>query len=125
MKTKTSLVLCVATVWLFGCATPVDIRTRTPSLELTSSRPAKPVAICIADRWENSNIWGKLQDGLPINMRPTPDGYTVLASVRTAFETYPGFLADINDTPSGSTTRYFENAVLGAGSLEKAVKECQ
>src|SRR3989338_9553476 len=124
MKTKISLVLCVVTVWLTGCATPADIRARSPSLELTSSRPAKDVAMCISDRWENSDIWGKWQAGIPINMRQTQDGYTILASVMTAFAIYPGFLVDINDTPSGSSMRYFENAVAGASSLRNAVKEC-
>jgi len=124
MRTKTSLVLCVATVGLFGCATPVDMRTKTPSLDISSSRPAKSVAICIADRWENATIMG-MGAGFPTNMRPTQDGYTVSASVHNNFETWTGFLADINDIPSGSTTRYFKNGVLGEGNFDNAVKECQ
>ncbi|HUW75846.1 MAG TPA: hypothetical protein VMV70_04135 [Gallionella sp.] len=124
MQTKNNLVLCVATLWLLGCATPVDMRARTPSLDLTSSLSAKTVAICIADRWENAKIIG-MSAGFPINMRQTPDGYTVSASVHNAFETWTGLLADINDNPSGSTTRYFVNGVLGEGSFENAVKECQ
>jgi hypothetical protein len=120
MKTKSSLVLCISTIWLFGCATPADLRTKTPSLELTSSRPAKPVAICIVERWENFGILGTT---IPVNMRPTTDGYTV--SWRNEAWGHTGLLADVSDVLNGSTTRYFKNLVLSEGSFDNAVKECQ
>lgn len=120
MKVAKYLLPCAATILLLGCATPADLRTRAPALELTSSRPAKPVAICIADRWENLGIFGGT---IPVNMRPTTNGYTV--SWRNEAWGHTGLLADINDVEAGSTTRYFKNAVLGEKSFDNAVVECQ
>lgn len=120
MKVATHLVAGAVTILLLGCATPADLRTHAPALELTSSRPAKPVAICITDRWENLGIFGGT---IPINMRPITNGYTV--SWRNEAWGHTGLLADINDVADGSKTHYFKNAVLGEQSFDKAVIECQ
>ena len=120
MIIKSNLFIVVATAYLCGCATPADMRTRVPSLELTSNHPAKPVAICISDRWENLGVFGGT---IPVNMRPTSDGYTV--SWRNEAWGHTGLLVDVNDTSTGSITRYFKNVVLGEGSFDNAVKECQ
>jgi hypothetical protein len=125
MKSKTSLVLPVATVLLFGCATLDDMRKRPPTLELTSSHPAQRVAICIADKWGDATKL-RLPAGYPIDTRPTQRGYSVSAIAHNLFETSTGALADIDDTPNGSTTRYFKHGILSAEEpFDNAVKECQ
>lgn len=120
MKIAVYFASCIAAMLLVGCATPVEMRARAPALNLISSRPAKAVAICIADRWENSSVLGNT---IPINMRPTANGYTV--SWRHEGWGHTGLLADVDDAAVGSTTRYFKNAVLGEEIFDNAVKECQ
>lgn len=124
MKTKFSLFLWLATLLLFGCASPAEMRARAPLLELSSIRPSKPVAVCIADRWENTTYMNG--PGLPITMRETTEGYTVIGIMQSMVQTWTGLLADINNSPSGSTTRYYKSAgMLSSGSFDNVVKECQ
>jgi hypothetical protein len=124
MSLNTGFVLLAATVLLFGCATPDNMRKRPPSLELTSSRSANRVAICIAGRWAHATEWGPLA-GYPINTRPIEGGYSVSAIAHNLFETSTGALADIKDAPHGSTTRYFKNGIGADEPFDNAVKECQ
>lgn len=119
-KTHRNFVIGASVIFLIGCASPADLRQRKPTIELESNQPAKKVAICIADRWENSGIFGS---SVPSNMRPTPEGYTL--SCRDEFIGRTMLLVDVNDTSSGSITKYYKSAVLGAGSFDKAVQDCQ
>lgn len=119
MKLKTSLVICAAMACLLGCASPNEMRAKGPSLEVRSSHPAKQVADCIANRWENS---GWLGTTVPITMRQTQEGFTV--SFYNAAWGKTDLLADVNDVEGGSITRYY----AGSGATEsaaKAVRECQ
>jgi hypothetical protein len=112
---------CAATMWLFGCATPAEVRTRQASLELTSHRPAKEVAACIIDRLEKM---GSLGSTVPVNMRPNANGYTLSWQNRTWGPWWDTLLlADVVDVSDGSSTRYFRNT--GKESFDKAVQECQ
>jgi hypothetical protein len=118
-------VIFMTVVLLAGCATLDDMRKRPPALELTSSHQAQRVAICIADKWGDATKLN-LPAGYPIDTRPTQRGYSVSAIAHNLFEASTGALADIEDNPNGSTTRYFKNGILGADEpFDKAVKECQ
>lgn len=117
-----SLVVMVLAVLIAGCATPIDMRKLTPELDLTSSKTAKAVALCIADRWENTTV---MESSFPISMRPTNEGYTIKATVEDILQQWTRLLADVNDGPNGSTTRYYKNGMLGVGSFDQAVKYCQ
>ncbi len=79
-----SLVVMVLAVLIAGCATPIDMRKLTPELDLTSSKTAKAVALCIADRWENTTV---MESSFPISMRPTNEGYTIKATVEDILQT--------------------------------------
>jgi len=118
---KKPIAFCLV-VGLAACATPAELRKEKPTLELTSSRSAKLVAICIADRWEDAGPFG---NPLPIRMRPTSDGFTV--SVISEFVGDTWYLADLSDIPNGSQTKYFRNnsMFLNLSAIENAVKECQ
>lgn len=111
---------CLMATALSGCATPAEMRQRTPDLELKSTFPSKEVSTCIADRWENLSWVGGT---IPINMRPIEGGYTV--SWRNEAWGHTSLLVDVKDIPEGSFTRYFKNAVLGEGTFDEAVKNCQ
>ena len=124
MKTKYTLIgLAVALaglVGLAGCATPSAMRSSTAAIDMTSKRPAKDVAICVADRWENVGLLGTTT---AVSMRPTRTGYTV--AFRNEQTGHTQLLTDVDETAEGSRTRYFKNFVLGEGGFDKAVQECQ
>lgn len=112
-----SVSIAITAACLFGCSSPGDLRKASPNLDLTSQKPSKNVATCIADKWENG-IFG----AVPISMRPTPGGYT-LSWVNRAGGV--GLLVDVDDSGAGSKTRYFQGGVIGAGRFEAAVLNCQ
>jgi hypothetical protein len=125
MNSKNSLALLVATVLLFGCATPEnDLRKRPASLELTSRHSADRVATCIAGRWKHATEF-EPTGGYPIDVSPLEGGYSVSAIARNLFDIWTGALAYVENTPDGSTTRYFENGVGTEEAFDNAVKECQ
>lgn len=111
-------------VWLamllISCATPGEMRSTTAAGVYESKRSAKEVAICIADRWENS---GWFNTTVPVNMRPTKTGYT--ASLRNDGLGHTQLLVDVEDVGSGSKTKYFKNLVIGEGTFDLAVTNCQ
>lgn len=103
-----------------ACATPDEMRTRTPDAEASSASPAKEVATCIVDRWENLGPW----IGTPgVSIRETRSGYAV--AWRNMMTGHTGMLADVGDLPTGSRTRYFVNKAPGLGAFLDAVKACQ
>jgi len=108
-----------AIIILCGCATPNQMREGTPAATFSSTRTAKTVALCVAKRWENSGYGGTPS----VAFRPTETGFTV--AVRNESVGSTQLLADIDDTQTGSETRYFKGAVLGEGAFDAAVKECQ
>jgi hypothetical protein len=120
-------IILMIVVLLVGCATD-DMRKRPSSLELTSSHSAYIVATCIVGRWADAKAhvteWGSPAD-YPINMRKIAGGYSVSATANNLFKTSKGALADIQDTPHGSTTRYFKSGLGTEDPFENAVKECQ
>ena len=119
-KISLFFILSLIASTLSACATPAEMRQRAPELEFKSTFPSKTVAICIADRWENLSWVGGT---IPVNMRPTNDGYTV--SWRNEAWGHTGLLVDIKDTTDGSLTRYFKNMVLGEGTFDQVVIDCQ
>lgn len=103
----------------FGCATPAEMRTKTPVLEVQSKLSPKDVATCIADKWENSGFLGLT---VPVHMRQTGTGYAV--SIRDAFNT-TSLLADVEGSSSDSNTKVFRTLSFGGSDFIDAVKGCQ
>ncbi|MBF0329435.1 MAG: hypothetical protein HQL10_09785 [Nitrospirae bacterium] len=118
MKNLRIIVPCIA-VLLFGCSTPNQMREKTPDMEVTSSKPAQKVAACIANRWENLGVMGST---IPVNMKPTEDGYSV-SWYNTTWEK-TNIIADVKENKSGSVTRFYR-AISMTERFEKAIKECQ
>jgi hypothetical protein len=117
-------VIFMIVVLLVGCATPNDLRKGPSSLELTSSHSANRVAACIAGRWADTTDFGPTA-GYPIDTTPIDGGYSVSAFARNLFHTGTGGLADIKDTPNGSTIRYFKSGLGTDERFDIGVKECQ
>lgn len=103
---------------LAGCATPNDLRQKKNALELTSTKSAKPVAMCIADKWENGSSFGVI----PVSMRETEGGYAVAMTCNSD----TCFLADISSIPPNlSKTVIYTGTVIGFGDYLDRVKSCQ
>ena len=110
--------LCMA-VGLVGCASnPVDARSKPPTLELTSAKDAKTVAGCIATAWESAYRVSSPRS------RPSVGGYAVWIEDSVGLGKDVPFVADVDDTKSGSATRYYSNAI-SAKAMDKTVVDCQ
>jgi hypothetical protein len=106
-------------VLLVACATPAEMRTKNPALVIDSALPAKTVAICIANKWEESGFLGLT---MPVRMRPTSTGYTI--SITDAYNR-TSFVADVDSNQSMTTTRLYRAMDFGGGDIIDAVKNCQ
>lgn len=116
-RIRAKCVAAVAVACLVGCATPNDLRQGTPDLEISSQKPAKLVAMCIADKWEHGSILGTV----PVSMRETPSGYMVMILCGGN----NCVLADIlNGTDDRSKTKVYLRA-FGAGGYLSDARECQ
>ena len=114
------LISVVASLLVVGCATPDDLRKSKAEVEYNSTQPSRVVASCIADRWENAVNFG----ALPITVRPTSKGYTVLASNTGVQEAI--LVSDVVDTPGGSHTLVFLGRYpLGLSRYLQGAQECQ
>ncbi len=107
---------------LIGCSslTPKDLRGSTPDAVHSSVKPPKQIALCIADVWENTNLFG---GSVGVNMRETSFGYTVSMN----FSGHLTYLADISTTSTGSATKLFKGRgiSLGEDPTVSAVTNCQ
>ena len=104
---------------LAGCTTsPMDAKSKGPTHELQSSKSAKSVAACIAEKWENLYRVGSL------NIRPTENGFTVIQQDQFMGGKDIPFLADVADRGTGSATTYYNNAI-SARKMDQAVIDCQ
>lgn len=116
-KITSLLVGFVITIMMSGCATPRTTRQQKPAAHYQSSKSAKDVAVCIANKWENLGLFGGT---ISIHMRPISNGYTLsIGEERTQM------LLDIIDVVGGSETTYYKNFVIGEASFDEAVKSCQ
>lgn len=112
------LYLIAVALTLGGCATPNELRQNGPTLELKSLHDAKHVAVCIADKWENSL---PLLGTQPINMRIKNNGYSVAHGNEETVH-----LVDINESPTGgSFTLYYKHRSSLIDNWTPAVISCQ
>ena len=107
---------------LAGCASPSAVRQKTPAVDVSSAQPAKKVAGCIADQWEEGN------HKPPMTSRPTTNGYALMGEADLGlYGKDTAFIIDIDDTPAGSRTVFYSNIALERG-LELVggiVRDCQ
>ena len=112
---KTLLVTLSAAVALSACAAS-DPRSSSPALVLSSKRPAKESALCIASAWDKLSA--------PANVRETERGFSVYW-VNTGLG-HVALLVDIERTETQLvTTTFRKNFALGVSRHESAIKDCQ
>lgn len=63
---------------ILGCATPRELRQRTPEFVISSKLDARRVAACISEKWENAL---PLLGTQPVNLKLTKNGYAVTHGV--------------------------------------------
>lgn len=123
------IILMLLAVLITGCVmtrSPNEVRKDMPAVEYSSVNSSKTVALCLTDTWEKINS--------PINkvqLRPTSNGYSAWVE-----ETIGGgpslvsvngrtvILADIEDTQSGSITRYYTSFKPGHAVWQPPVDKC-
>ena len=105
----------LSSIALAACAT-ADPRSTNPEFVIDSGRPAKDVALCIADAWDKLRA--------PSTVRETKTGYSVYW-VNTAVG-HIALLADIDNLDAKRVRITFRrNLALGVASHEAAVRECK
>jgi hypothetical protein len=105
-----------------ACASPGELRMKSPSFEGASSKSSKAVAGCIADRWEGGGHRPE------ISARPTARGYSLsAASDLGMYGKDTSFVIDVEDTKDGSSTRFYSNIALSSGTALVAAiaRDCQ
>ena len=108
-----------------ACTTPAERRAQSPNLDLTSSKPAKDVAICIAEKWQNTRPFMTLSSP-PVNTNMRVNGFSVtVTDTNRMGSTNTIALADITETQNTSGTKYYKMAGGGFGDYDEAVKLCQ
>jgi len=113
------LVIALLPTLLSVCATPQDARNKGPVASFVSRKSAKEVTACVATSWESA-YWITN----PVNVRPTPEGYTLQISNGQG-NTF--VVLDVNDVKdaAGSKSTYYKGYVLGESRWDIAVAECQ
>jgi len=110
---------------LAACATPADRRSQRPDLNLFSEKSAKEVAICIADKWENSKPFFALSS-IPVSTSMKPNGYAITATTTaTAGNTNTIALVDIIEIDNQVQIKYYRQSASGLGDYDDAVTACQ
>lgn len=103
-------IVIVSIFMLSACSTtPQAMRTDAPIVVHTSNKDPKAIAICIADKWENTRVLG---GGLDVDFRPTEKGYTVMKKLSGKLH----YLADIESTQQGSLTKLYKFMVMSLGT---------
>lgn len=115
---SSSFAVLVFSTLLIGCATPAEIRARTPHLEAKTPKTARDLVICVADKWESLGMAGTVT----VNVRPIQGGYSV--SWNNQNTSHTGLLIDAVEGVGGTTVRYFKQMVLGEENFDAAVNTC-
>lgn len=104
------LIVVVSIFLLSACSTtPQAMRQDAPIVVHTSNKDPKAIAICIANKWENTRVLG---GGLDVDFRPTENGYTVMQQLSGKLH----YLVDIESTQQGTLTKLYKYMVLSIGT---------
>ena len=110
---------------LSGCATkPKELRQQSPETKLVSLKSSKQITECIVDKWQHVPY---VPFSGVLTSSTTPKGYTIIQNANGGIGGDPAFVADINDTPTGTeiifyTYHPFENS---SSYYLNSVMECQ
>ena len=102
---------------LLSCINPREARERGVVATYTSNKTAKEVAVCVATSWESDYFFAN-----QVNMRPTNTGYTlqVQNGLGSTF-----VVLDVDETNTGSISKYYKGIVFGEEKWDKSVVSCQ
>lgn len=122
MKKPLCTIALLSVTALSGCSlSPGELRAKySPDVVHTSAKHSKEIAMCVADKWENSNVIGA---SVRVSFRPTSFGYTVSKYLCDELH----YLIDITDTSTGTQTKAWRYKVmsLGRDSNMSAISDCQ
>ena len=121
MKKSCLFSVVTAAMFLCACSTPGDVRSTAPAYEATSSKNAKSVAGCVADKFEVSFRSG-------VNSRPTSNGYSVWKEDDMGlYGKVTGLVVDVDDAPAGSSIRVYAKGALSSAkeTVVRAVDDCR
>lgn len=125
MELKPVQIAIIAAVipMLYACATPNQTRSKGSSLIEHSKNPAKQVAICISDGWENAPAFSRAGT---VNTSIKPDGYTISVTTFALFiGNHVSLFVDVKDTGNGSEIHYYNNDPLVTEKYYKStISEC-
>lgn len=114
----------IIAIVLSACATPNDRRQGVPDINMQSNKTSKEVALCIADKWENTRPL-LVFSSPPVNTNIRANGYSVAATMTNQFgSTNTIALVDILDYQQGSFIKYYKMGGGGYGDYDKAVMIC-
>ena len=119
------IIILLITIVVAACASPAERRNQAPNLDLSSSKSAKDVAICIAEKWENTRPFMALSSP-PVNTNIRAQGFSItVTDTNRMGSTNTIALADISEKQAASDTKYYKMAGGGFGDYDDAVKQCQ
>jgi hypothetical protein len=122
MNIRANAFLGAATLCVLGCATQHKKPVPPSELVLTSTLPARVVAMCISDHWDDIRV--PLSLTAAASLKPTSDGFSV-GVVNNSPWAFAGVIADVQDTQTGSVTHFVSNEALNRLGAEQVVRECQ
>lgn len=93
------IIMGLALIALSGCSSVSDIRENPPIIELAARRPAKDVAECIRDGWQEIRIIGGSVGGV---LQSSGERYSVIAPGAEM----PWHVADVSPYGDGSRVSY-------------------
>lgn len=93
---------------------------KQPERALTSTKAAKAVTGCLADKLE------VLFKTMELSARPTASGYSVAVTGTISMGKDTSVLVDVDDTQTGSRSRLWTNNILsGGGKVVAIFEDCQ
>ena len=112
----------IVIIFVGACTTPNDLRSKASAFNGQSSRTAKVVSGCIADKWEAAGYQPSIQ------VRPSSIGYSLTAASDLGiYGKDTSFVIDIDDTSSGSNARFYSNMARDSSTalLVGIIRNCQ
>ena len=127
------IVMLLLAVPVAGCvvtATKNDIRSEHPPVEYSSANSSKVVATCLVDAWESVDN-SFVKNNTKAQLRPTANGFTAWVEENVgnglswiSVKDHATIVADIDDTPGGSITRYYTSFKPGNVVWQPPVDKC-
>ena len=121
MKHIISSSILLAASCLSGCVTTKELRVKQALIDVASSKTSLLVATCITEAWRPLGVFGMSMD-VQTTVLAEGDGYAVFIKNNQVVQ----LLADVRDSSTGSTTKFYKPGFVAAtGKFQAAVRDCQ